>query len=166
MTIETQLPEHANQMAMLIAESLREESPFYPEYLNSKDAARFTGFTPKALERRRQRGEEPRYSKVGKSIRYALADLRAWMEAGIGWCDRLHRGRGEGKIVRNARSLRWHGLQIIHTPGERRLENLHTYRLAAGIERFFEGAAQMLLDLKRGFELFGQMVDGFRLDDL
>lgn len=82
MTLDSQLPEHANQMAMLIVESLREESPFHPEYLNPKDAARFTSFTPKALERKRQRGEGPRYSKVGKSIRYALADLRAWMEAG------------------------------------------------------------------------------------
>ena len=81
MTLDSQLPEHANQMAMLIAESLREESPFHPQYLNPKDAARFTSFTPKALERKRQRGEGPRYSKVGKSIRYALADLRAWVEA-------------------------------------------------------------------------------------
>ena len=80
MTLDTRLPEHANRMAMLIADRLRDNPPIVPEYLNSKQAATFTSFTPKALERMRQRGEGPRYSKVGKSIRYALADLRAWME--------------------------------------------------------------------------------------
>ncbi len=69
-------------VAARVADSLRDNPPIIPEYLNSKQAATFTGFTPKALERMRQRGEGPRYSKVGKSIRYALADLRAWIEAG------------------------------------------------------------------------------------
>ena len=82
MPYDIQVPEHADRMAMLIAEQLREDSPVHPEYLNPRDAARLTSFSPKALERMRQRGEGPRYSKVGKSIRYALADLRAWMEAG------------------------------------------------------------------------------------
>ena len=50
-------------------------------HVNDLDAW-VTGFTPRALECMRQRGEGPRYSKVGKSIRYAVADLRAWMEAG------------------------------------------------------------------------------------
>ena len=82
MTIDKQSPDRADRMAMLLAEQLLEDSPIYSEYLNPKDAARFTSFTPKALERMRQRGEGPRYSKVGRSIRYALADLRAWVEAG------------------------------------------------------------------------------------
>ena len=51
-------------------------------YLSPKQAARLTGYTEKALERRRQRGNGPPYSKVGKSIRYAVADPQAWMEAG------------------------------------------------------------------------------------
>ena len=82
MTIDTLFPEHADRMAVLIAERLRDEPAVHPEYLNPKDAALFTSFTPKALERMRQRGEGPRYSKVGKSVRYPVADLRAWMEAG------------------------------------------------------------------------------------
>ncbi len=82
MPYDIQVPEHADRMAMLIAEQLREDSPVHPEYLNPIGAARLTSFSPKALERMRQRGEGPRYSKVGKSIRYALADLRAWVEAG------------------------------------------------------------------------------------
>ena len=72
----------ATDVAARVADSLRDNPPIVPEYLNAKQAARVTGFTPKALERMRQRGEGPRYSKVGKSIRYAVADLRAWMEAG------------------------------------------------------------------------------------
>jgi len=82
MTIDKQSPERADRMPMLLAEQLLEDSPIYSEYLNPKGAARLTSFSPKALERMRQRGEGPRYSKVGKSIRYALADLRAWVEAG------------------------------------------------------------------------------------
>ena len=72
----------ATAVAARVADSLRDNPPIVPEYLNSKQAASFTGFTPKALERMRQRGDGPRYSKVGKSIRYALPDLRAWVEAG------------------------------------------------------------------------------------
>lgn len=53
---------------------------FPPEYLNPKRAATFTGFTLKALERMRQRREGPPYSKVGRSIRYSVSDLRAWIE--------------------------------------------------------------------------------------
>ena len=42
----------------------------------------FTGFTPKALERMRQRGEGAAYTKLGTRIRYGIDDLREWMEAG------------------------------------------------------------------------------------
>jgi predicted DNA-binding transcriptional regulator AlpA len=71
-----------DRMAIHLAERLRNDPLVLPEYLNSKQAATLTGFSPKALERMRHRGEGPTYAKVGKSIRYAVADLRAWMEAG------------------------------------------------------------------------------------
>ena len=64
------------------------QPPITPEYLDPKQAADLTSFMTKALERKRQRGEGPPHLKVGKSIRYAIADLRAWIEA-----DRVH---GEG----------------------------------------------------------------------
>jgi len=72
--------DHADLVAVNVADRLRDNPPILPEYLNPKQAASFTGFTPKALERIRQRGDGPRYSKVGASIRYHIDDLRAWME--------------------------------------------------------------------------------------
>ena len=53
-----------------------------PEYLDSEQAAALTGFTPKALERMRHRDEGPPFYRIGKSVRYRVEDLRAWMEAG------------------------------------------------------------------------------------
>ncbi len=79
MPIDTSSAELANVIATRVADCLRDKLPVLPEYLDQKQAAAFTGFTPKALERKRQRGEGPRYTKIGKSIRYAVADLRAWM---------------------------------------------------------------------------------------
>lgn len=51
-----------------------------PEYVDSFGAARITGFTVKSLESMRYRGEGPKYHRVGRSIRYRVADLRAWIE--------------------------------------------------------------------------------------
>ncbi len=69
-------------VAARVADSLRDNPPVVPEYLNAKQAASFTGFTPKALERMRQRGEGAAYTKLGTRIRYRIDDLREWMEAG------------------------------------------------------------------------------------
>jgi hypothetical protein len=79
MPIDTSSTELADIIAARVADCLRDEPLVLPEYLDQTQAATFTSFTPKALERKRQRGEGPRYTKVGKSIRYAVADLRAWM---------------------------------------------------------------------------------------
>ncbi len=72
----------ATDVAARVADSLRDNPPILPEYLNAKQAARFTSFTPKALERMRQRGEGAAYTKLGTRIRYGIDDLREWMEAG------------------------------------------------------------------------------------
>ena len=75
---------HAALMAKLVTECLREDPIIYPAYLSAKQAAIFIDFTPKALERMRQRGEGPTYFKAGngRSIRYSAENLRAWVEAG------------------------------------------------------------------------------------
>jgi predicted DNA-binding transcriptional regulator AlpA len=52
-----------------------------PEYVNSKQAAAFCGFSPKAFEHHRHAGTGPRSIRIGSQYRYALADLRAWMDA-------------------------------------------------------------------------------------
>ncbi len=79
MQTEKILSQDAELIAAHLVAHLRDNPPIVPEYLDQAQAATLTGFTPKALERKRQRGEGPRYTKIGKSIRYAVADLRAWM---------------------------------------------------------------------------------------
>jgi hypothetical protein len=71
-------------MAKEIVRELRTGNvPVTPEYLNPKEAAALTGFTPKALERYRQQPDKgPRFYKVDSSIRYRAEDLRSWIEAG------------------------------------------------------------------------------------
>lgn len=59
-------------------------SPLTPEYLNPREAATLTGFTARALEAMRARGIGPRFFKVGASVRYRPADLRAWIESDVG----------------------------------------------------------------------------------
>lgn len=49
-------------------------------YLTPAAAARYTGFTARALETLRHRGQGPRFFKVGRQERYRVADLRAWIE--------------------------------------------------------------------------------------
>lgn len=75
MSPDCQWLKYADRVALNVAERLREDPPVVPEYLNPKQAATFTGFLRKALERKRHRREGPPYSKMGKSIRYAVADL-------------------------------------------------------------------------------------------
>ena len=55
-----------------------------PEYLSEKQAAHYMGFSPRALETMRGKGEGPRYYRAGaRTIRYKVSDLRAWVEQGI-----------------------------------------------------------------------------------
>ena len=46
------------------------------EYVDTATAARILGVTPKTLEALRARGSGPPFTKVGRRVRYALADLR------------------------------------------------------------------------------------------
>lgn len=52
------------------------------EYLTAAQVAQMTGFTLKALEAKRSRREGPRFFKIGASVRYRAADVRAWIEGG------------------------------------------------------------------------------------
>lgn len=58
------------------------ELPLAPEYLTARQVTQLTGFSPKALESMRARREGPPYFKVGNSVRYRVADVRAWIEKG------------------------------------------------------------------------------------
>jgi excisionase family DNA binding protein len=51
-----------------------------PILLNTKEAADALGLSERTLERWRVTGGGPRYVKVGRAVRYLLADLIEWVE--------------------------------------------------------------------------------------
>jgi predicted DNA-binding transcriptional regulator AlpA len=48
--------------------------------MNEKDAAGYLGWSVKTLQARRHYCKPPRYRKIGRSVRYVLADLEAFVE--------------------------------------------------------------------------------------
>ena len=50
------------------------------EYTDNAGAAAFLGLQPATLEIWRTRREGPPFIKVGKVVRYSMADLRQWMQ--------------------------------------------------------------------------------------
>ncbi len=52
--------------------------------LTVKDVAAWSGFSVVSIERRRRLGQEPRFQRLAPSgaIRYRVADVAAWLEAG------------------------------------------------------------------------------------
>ncbi|NCL74711.1 helix-turn-helix domain-containing protein [Rhodococcus sp. YH1] len=59
-------------------------TPAPPEYVSAAEAARITGFSAYTLERLRSEQRGPRYRIVnGRTIRYAVADLREWMDSRV-----------------------------------------------------------------------------------
>lgn len=52
------------------------------EYVNTAEAADFTGISKVQLEEWRSRGGGPAYHKVGRRVLYSLDDLRAFVSAG------------------------------------------------------------------------------------
>lgn len=71
----------ARKIAALVIESLQRSGGTPPaEYLTPAQTALLSGFSPKALEALRSRRQGPRYFKVGNSVRYRAADVRAWIE--------------------------------------------------------------------------------------
>lgn len=49
--------------------------------LSEVAAAALVGYTPAALRLWRRQGRGPAYIKIGRSIRYAPADVREWFDA-------------------------------------------------------------------------------------
>lgn len=50
-------------------------------FLNTVEAAAYLGLQRCTLEAWRCRGGGPRFVKLGRSVRYTLADLNAWIDA-------------------------------------------------------------------------------------
>lgn len=58
------------------------------ETLTTPQAAAYLSLSPNTLNRWRWTGDGPRFVKLGRSVRYRLNDLDAWM----GDCVRQHTG--------------------------------------------------------------------------
>lgn len=57
-------------------------APVIPKYVGEQAAAEITGFSLGTLRNWRSRGEGPPIIRKGRSIRYRVDTLIAWMEAG------------------------------------------------------------------------------------
>jgi excisionase family DNA binding protein len=49
--------------------------------INTQEAAERTGLSPRTLETLRLRGGGPAFIKLGRSVRYELSALEAWIDA-------------------------------------------------------------------------------------
>ena len=58
-----------------------ENHPAYDPLLNEQQAADYTGLSVHTLRTKRCRGGGPPFVKMGRSVRYKLSDLNAWIEA-------------------------------------------------------------------------------------
>lgn len=52
-----------------------------PRYLNQREAAAYIGVSERHLRKLEADGEGPPSAKIGRSKRYDVADLDAWMAA-------------------------------------------------------------------------------------
>ncbi|NCD35165.1 MAG: DNA-binding protein [Spartobacteria bacterium] len=49
--------------------------------MNEKDTATYLGWSVKTLQARRHLCKPPKYRKIGRSVRYSLADLEQFVES-------------------------------------------------------------------------------------
>ncbi len=52
-------------------------------YLKTAEAAEFLRLSARTLEKHRILGTGPRFRKLGRTVRYTVADLEAWADARI-----------------------------------------------------------------------------------
>lgn len=52
-----------------------------PAWVDTDGASAYTAIATSTLETMRVRGDGPRYRKIGRSVRYKIADLDCYMEA-------------------------------------------------------------------------------------
>jgi hypothetical protein len=60
----------------LDADKARRGSP----YLNTKEAARYLGLSSVTLRKRRCAGKDPQFVRVGRTVRYHIRDLVAFLK--------------------------------------------------------------------------------------
>ena len=60
---------------------MSEQTSLHPQTLNEKDAALYLGMSRIWLSQSRMRGTGPEYIRIGRTIRYAVNDLDAYLES-------------------------------------------------------------------------------------
>ena len=65
--------------------AVNSKSPVLPEkkWLLTDEAAAYSGFAGATLKKWRAQGTGPVYRKVGRCVRYSVADLNAFMASGL-----------------------------------------------------------------------------------
>ncbi len=72
--------EHARLIAARVVELLRSRESIVPEYINPEQAATLLGLSHRTLEGYRVHdGDGPPFTRLGRLVRYKVADLHAWM---------------------------------------------------------------------------------------
>ena len=79
--LEPVYEEHARLVAARVAELLRGRAAVVQEYVGPEEASIILGISIRTLENYRVRGDGgPPFSRLGRIVRYKVADLHAWME--------------------------------------------------------------------------------------
>ncbi len=82
-TPDTEHDSHAQLIAACVADILRKHSVIVPEYVSPEGASALTGISKRTLVNYRVRDDGgPPFYRVGGLVRYKVAELRAWVEAG------------------------------------------------------------------------------------
>lgn len=68
---------------MNVSDTTKQSSP-KPQYLSPRETAKLLGICEKTLWTLTKRGEIPGWFKVGRSVRYSLDHIRAWIESRAG----------------------------------------------------------------------------------
>ncbi len=76
--LDQQIEDLADIVAARVQSALRKPA-VVPEYLTPAEVSIFLNMPAKTLEHWRAKGEGPRFSHVGRHVRYHVDDLRAWM---------------------------------------------------------------------------------------
>ncbi len=66
-------------LARLVAADLRSKPPA-KTWLTTLEAADYVGIPAKTLEAYRTQGKGPRFSRVGKHVRYHRSDIDSWLK--------------------------------------------------------------------------------------
>ena len=65
---------------MIYEDSNLQHIPFSERYLTTEEAAEFMNYSINTLNKWRSLGHGPRFLKLGRGVRYKVADLQAFME--------------------------------------------------------------------------------------